>query len=280
MFPGAQPGCVVAVCMFSLTCWVNSASAQAAPEKAPTSELEGFWSGSWGGGMRGETVFQPVLAELLVEGDRVEMLGFRSAGRLSGTLRVDPAAKQVRITPTPPPGERSAAQSLIFSYKLQGQELTLRDRDDVPVTLHRQPLAKRPAANVPLELVATEGLDDAGNLLVTRFTVLRGGPTNAVYHQPAPATLNTRDAVVLLVLESSLKRLTVEEARPLIRKSLPVAVAYRANPASALGMLPALLQNRGEASPEGEAASQTLLHTLRPGTLVFVLPAEERLPKP
>src|SRR5947209_19630359 len=61
--------------------------------------IEGLWSGFWGGGRRGEVVFQPARAELLVKGDHFELDGFRTAGRLTGTVRLDPTAKRIRITP-------------------------------------------------------------------------------------------------------------------------------------------------------------------------------------
>ena len=41
-----------------------------------------------------------------------------------------------------------------------------------------------------------------------------------------------------------------------------------------------LLQDLGSPMPDSEAVRQTLSRLLRPGTLVFVLPASESIPQP
>ena len=65
--------------------------------------MEGLWSGGWGSLVGDDgVVYQPVMAELLVKGDRVEMAGFPNADRLEGTFRLDARAKQLRVFPTLP----------------------------------------------------------------------------------------------------------------------------------------------------------------------------------
>src|SRR5687768_4020615 len=46
--------------------------------------LDGLWSGSWGGGERNGVVFQPVIAEMLILGDHVEIRGFPGVAKLAG----------------------------------------------------------------------------------------------------------------------------------------------------------------------------------------------------
>src|SRR5437773_1010157 len=98
------------------------------PPAADAAALDGLWNGAWGGGMRDGVVFQPVIAELVVKGDRVELAGFRTVGRLSGTVRVDAAAKRLRITPAAAAGQ-PAPPAVEFAYELKGDNLTLTDAD-------------------------------------------------------------------------------------------------------------------------------------------------------
>lgn len=70
--------------------------------------LEGSWTGAWGGGQRDGTVFQPVIAELFIHGDQIELKGMPTLGQFAGAFECDAVAKRLRITPTavagqPPP---------------------------------------------------------------------------------------------------------------------------------------------------------------------------------
>ena len=66
---------------------------------ADSKAIEGLWFGSWGGGPVGGVVFQPVLAEMFIRGNRVEMVGFPAVGRRTGNIRVDARARRVVLTP-------------------------------------------------------------------------------------------------------------------------------------------------------------------------------------
>jgi hypothetical protein len=123
------------------------------------SPLDGLWSGSWGGGERDGVVMQPVLAELLIDGDHVELAGFPAVGGLRGTHRID-------------------------------------------------------------------------------------------------------------------------AARPLVRESTPVVIAFRQESASAEDGSFALLTELGHAQPDSSAVRQTLSQTLRPGTLVLILSTSDNVPLP
>lgn len=97
----------VAVCLVCVLCF-DEASAQDAAGAAP--EIEGLWSGFWGGGARDGVVFQPVLTELFIKGDQIEMQGFRNVSRLAGTVRFDAGGKRMRITPAAAAGEPAAKE--------------------------------------------------------------------------------------------------------------------------------------------------------------------------
>jgi hypothetical protein len=81
-----------AVCLVGMSCPGDVA---AQDPTGGAKALEGLWSGSWGGGERDGVVFQPVNAELVIQGDHVELYGFHNVSRLSGTVRFDAAAKKL-----------------------------------------------------------------------------------------------------------------------------------------------------------------------------------------
>jgi hypothetical protein len=246
----------------------------AAPQPAAdAAALDGLWTGAWGGGMRDGVVFQPVIAELVVKGDRVELAGFRTVGRLSGTVRVDAAARRLRITPAAAAG-RPAPAAVEFAYELKGDDLTLTDADKVPVSFSRVRVAANPVADARVELVAAAGFTDAGELLVTEYTVLRAGPPDATFHHPETRKRSTKGAAVFVVEDAGLKKVTLDDARRLVKEAAPVVVTYRADDRPPSGSH-TLWTDEGPAPPDGAAVGRTLARVLRPGTLVFVLSARE-----
>lgn len=268
----------IAVCLAAVA-WPDDLAAQDPAKDAKM--IEGLWSGSWGGGQRDGVVFQPVLAEMVVKGDRVELHGFRNAGSFAGTMRLDPAARRMVITPDAA-GGRPAPKAVEYAYDVQGDRLTLTDADKVPVSLQRHRVVEKPLAHARVELVAATGINDAGDLLVTEVAALRAGQAGATYYQPEARSLKTRQAAVFLVQDGGVKRITLDEARRLIRDTTPVAVSYRPDnlPANPTFQSHELWKNVGAAPPDSEAVLQTVARTLRPGTLVFVLSAKENVAVP
>ena len=68
-----------AVCLLAVSCSNDPVSPDPVVDSSPAIEtevLDGDWYGSWGGGEQDGVVFQPVVAELLIEGDHVELSGF------------------------------------------------------------------------------------------------------------------------------------------------------------------------------------------------------------
>jgi hypothetical protein len=79
-----------------------------------------------------------------------------------------------------------------------------------------------------------------------------------------------------------LKKVTIDEARKLIRKSTPVAVTYRHDdrPPAPIREDSELCKEMGSPLPDSKAVRQTLARILGPGTLVFILSARENVPQP
>jgi hypothetical protein len=267
----------VAFCLLLVAC-----AGDGAPQEAANAakSIQGLWSGAWGGGQRDGVVFQPVLAEMLIKGDSVEMCGFRNLGRLTGTVRCDARTKRMHITPAAGTEGKPRPKAVEFTYEINGEELTLTDADKVPVSLNRRPVAQNPQANVQVEFLTATGINGAGDLLVTEYRVLQAGQAGATYYHPQDRRLKTRQATVLLAQEAGLKKVTLDEARGLIGKATPVVVTYRPEQRQPASRFSELLRDAGPPLPDSEAVQQTLSRLLRPGTLVFILPASESIPQP
>jgi hypothetical protein len=242
--------------------------------------IEGLWFGSWGGGEANGVVFQPAMAEVFIEGDHVELYGFREVRRLTGTVRLDASAKRMHITPTAAAPGQPAPKAIDFVYQIKADELTLIGSGDFSVALQRRRVVENPLANAQVEFVAASGINNAGDLLVTEFTVLRAGRAGATYFQPENRSLKTKQSTILLAQETGLKKVTVDEARGLIRESRPVVVAYRHDDHLSPHQLHELWKDMGSPVPGCEAVSQTVARIVRPGTLVFILSSRENVPRP
>jgi hypothetical protein len=227
------------------------------------------------------TVHTPVRAELFVKGSHVELYGFPKIDRdrLTGTVRVDAGAKQIQITPAAEAGGQPE-NKIVYTYEIKADELTLIDRDKFSISLYRHRVAQRPLANAQAEIVPATGINDAGDLLVTEFTVLRAGRVRATYLRPVNRSLKTKQAIVLVAQETGWKRIAVDEARRLIHEPTPVVVAYRHGDRPSLYQSHRLWKDIGPPAPDSEAVSRTFSRVLRPGTLVFILSASENAPRP
>jgi len=175
----------VAVCLAHGSCFdVLAANDPAGDPEA----IEGLWSGSWGGGGRNGVVFQPVMAELLIQGDHVELLDFPNVARLTGTVRFDARARQMRITPAAEAGGQPA-KTIVYAYEIKADQLTMIDSHKSSISLQKRRVAHNPLANARVELVAATGINDAGDLIVTEYTVLRAGRAGATFFEPVSRSL-------------------------------------------------------------------------------------------
>ena len=274
----------VAVCLVGVSC--SGAVAPKDPTSglnAPVSDpkpIEGLWFGSWGGGERDGVGFQPVIAELFIKGADVEMYGFRNVSRLTGTVRFDVNTKQMQITPAAEAGGQPAPKTIDYACEIKGDELTLIDEDKFPISLLKLRVVESPLANTDAEIVEAVGINDAGDLLVTTFNVVRAGRAGTEYFQLQDQKLNAKQATILVVQETRLKQVTVDEARALIRESTPVVVTYRHDDRLSLQQSHELWKEMGSPMPDSDAVQRTFLRILRPGTLVFILSARENVPVP
>ncbi len=240
--------------------------------ESPTGDakaLEGIWTGAWGGGQRDGTVFQPVLAEIFVHGDQIELTGMPTLGLLVGTFECDAIAKQLRIAPATVAGQ-PPPKPIAMSYELKGDQLTVTDGKS-PVGFRKRAVVAKPLAAGELRFVTASGINEAGDLLVIEYRELRVGRSGVTYFEPAPRSLHTKDGAVFQVEEKGLKGLTLAEARRLLREATPVAIAYRPDDQPEPPQFHTLWKDIGSPTPDSDAVRQTWARLLRPGTLVFVL---------
>lgn len=218
--------------------------------------VQGFWVGFIGGGQRGGVPSLPDISELLIKGDHIELYGH--PGTVTGTFRLEPKAKRMQISPTDASGGKPTAKTVDYAYEIRGDKLTLTFGD---VTFHKRgDVVEDPLANASVELVAAEGINGSGDLLVTEFTQikfsypvtqLQAGRARATYFQPQRRSLKTKGATVLVVQKTGCKRISLDEARGLIRNTVPVVITYRQD--------------------DGEVVGRMFSRILQPGTLVFLL---------
>ncbi|MBS0205348.1 MAG: hypothetical protein JSS49_20785 [Planctomycetes bacterium] len=256
------------------------AAQDVAPQKplVDVPSLDGLWSGSWGGGQRDGVVFQPVLAEMAVQGELVELRHFRNADRGRGRFQLDQAARRIRISLEAE--NKSPPRIVEFQYQWNGDKLTLTDNDQVPVVLSRQPAQKNAHANVAVQLVIANAIKETGDLSITEFSVLQSKGVAVTVHQPVTRSLSTKDSVILQLQETGVKKITLDEARGLLSAATPVVITYRNARNTGAYQSHELWTNLGLALPDSEAALRTYARLLRPGTLIFVLPEEASVPVP
>jgi hypothetical protein len=242
--------------------------------------IEGLWSGSWGGGGHDGVVFQPVIAELLIKGDHVELVGFPQVGSLRGTVRFDASVKRMQITPTVEADSQAKPKVIDFTYEFKSDDLTITDNDKHSIFLKKRHTVDNPLANAKVELIEATGISETGDLSVTEYTVLQAGRVGTTYFQPQNRSLKTKQATVFVVQDTGLKKITIGDARGLIRKPMPVMVAYRQDNRPSPNQPHELWKEMGPPVPDNEAVGQTFSQILRPGTLIFVLSASENVPQP
>ena len=240
--------------------------------------LQGLWSGSWGGGENNGVVFQPMIAEMLIRGEKIELSGFRDADRSWGLVRVDRAAKTIKVMLAKTAS--SPSKVLQYGYVMTPERLTMVDGDNVAIELRKRTLESNPAANVGVEFVTADRINDQGQLLITQFSALKVGRTNAVYYEAETRAIKTKDATIFVVEDLGAKKIALDVARKLLRPANPVAVAYRREVDPTAQRSDEFQTRLGSPQPDSEAALNTLARTLRPGTLVFVFPAQSAVPEP
>jgi hypothetical protein len=267
----------IGICLASLL-FVRDLAAQ---ERVPDAKaMEGLWSGFWGGRINRDVLSQPLRTEFFLKGDQVELLSFPGVRELSGSVRFDASARQMHITPRSEAAGK-APRTIVLTYEMKGSSLKLTD-GDTSVTLERHPVVRDPLANVQVELVTASGIDRAGRLLVTEYTLFRVGQGGTTYFQPEKRSLIAKKATVFLIHDTGWEKITLDQARRQMQKATPVVVAYlrdeppsRPPPDTDVYGLPTLRKGMGPARPDSEAVARTFARTLRPGTLVFILSLHE-----
>ncbi|MGC3967539.1 MAG: hypothetical protein QM775_09265 [Pirellulales bacterium] len=225
-------------------------------------------------------MFQPVTAELLIQGERAELLGFPEINRVEGTVRFDARAKTLQIIPMVDASGGRTTKPVEFSYEPQDDRLTLLGGDGPVISFSRRRVIERPTAGAQAEFVSAAGINDAGELLVTDLTELRTGRSGASFFEPRERTLKMSQGRILLVKDVGVKEVHVAEARRLLGPSTPVVVTYRHDERPQGEQSDRLWSDIGSPQPDGEAVGRMLERLLKPGTLVFILSAGENAPRP
>lgn len=249
-------------------------------QQVGTDEFEGLWTGLWGGGESDGVIFHPVVAQIMFDGNRVELSHFRNIKQISGTFKFDSDSGEMHIVRTANDGEQTQPGLIKYACELNDDTLTMVDSAGFPVTLERVVVTKNPLVNASVELLSTKGFNDEGDLIVTRYSVLEAGQQGVRFFEPSDYVLNTKDATILCVIENGCRELTIDEARSLVNESSMVAVTYRDEDRPASQRSSELWEDTGPVALDGQAARQTWSSTLRAGTLVFVLARQNVDPLP
>lgn len=250
---------------------------QAKPVDAELAAIQGLWEGSWGGGNRNGVIFQPVIAKLAIHGNRVEWWGLPQTGDGLGTIRLsrDDKSKTLRLTAAVKPGDASPGEVTQFSYAVKEDSLTLAVGEARECSFSRVAVSSPPRASVAVELVIAEGINDSGNLQIMRTRSRHVASLNAEYFEPERLNYSINDASIFRLEKRELKKLTVDQVRPLLQKPTPVALSFRHSRELPLQRPDERTRHLGAAQPDSEPGLAMLKSLLADGTLVFVLPPEQ-----
>lgn len=241
-------------------------------------QLDGLWSGSWGGGESNGTVFQPVIAELMVDGEKFELFGFRGLNQAWGLIQIDPAMKTLKFTTAK--AADAPSKEIKYTYKHSEGRLTLFDAENVAIELNKVPLQTKPLVKVRMDILIAEGINEAGRLLTTEQSVVKVGRSTSIRYEASTVARKIDPLLIFVTGEDGMKKVSVDEARKLLKPSTPVAMAYRETDDQMLKWDIGLRHFQGAATPESDAGLQTLARALRPRTLVFVVSDLQALPEP
>jgi hypothetical protein len=241
-------------------------------------QFDGLWSGSWGGGESNGVVFQPVLAEILIEGEKFELFGFHNVDQAWGLIRIDATTKKLKFTTAKTAD--AASKVVEYTYKISAAKLTLIDTENVAIELHKIPLDDKPSAKVRLDILIAEGINEEGHLLTTEQSAVKVARSSSIRYQASTVARKIDPAGIFVTEDSGMKKISLNEARKLLKPSTPIAMAYRETDEQMLKWDIGLRHFQGSAKPESEAGLRTLARSLRLGTLVFVVSELQATPEP
>lgn len=269
---------VIAACLGSI------AHAQDAAGQKPSGErnaIQGLWRGFWGGGEANGVTRLPAMAELFIEKETVRMRGFPHVGRIDGKVRIDERNKKIAIAPQTKAADQPAATALEYTYEVKGDKLMLTGVGQATLSMERRRIERDAIPRIKVDFVTATGIDDAGTLFVTEYTALEAAePTAASYFSPNESKLTTKEATAFLMQKEGLKKISLTEARALLRHPRLVAITYRQDspqPPDLWGS--ELFKSIGPVQPDSDAGLKTLERLLRPGLLVFVLSEYQNRPQ-
>lgn len=267
---------VTAACLGSIA---HAQDAAGQKRSGKPGEIQGLWRGFWGGGGADGVIMLPAMAELFIEEETVRMRGFPHVGRIDGKIRIDERNKKIAITPQTKAADQPAAKALEYTYELKGDKLILSDAGQATLSMERRRIERDATPRIKVDFVTAT--DDAGDLLVTDYNVLESAePTAATYFSPHGSKLTTKEATAFLVQKEGLKKISLTEARALLRHPRLVVITYRQDspqPPDLWGS--ELFKDIGPVQPDSDAGLKTLARLLRPSLLVFVLSEYQNRPQ-
>lgn len=247
-------------------------------QSKPHESIHGLWRGSWGGGETDDgVVYQPVVAELFVAKNLAAWQGLPLKDG-KGTVKLAPQSESLRgqfVFANDPSRDRSLP-SVPFTYEIAANRLQIRFGEDrQAISLQRIPIDDRPNASLQLSFETARGIDQKGNLLLTTYAAYRVGEEGPEVASPMRRRVSLQQARIYRIEENAVQRTDLETARSLLQAPTSVTIAATSkrsrNPRADFNLFkkyPALL-------PDSEPGLKTLQQRLRPGTLVFVIPAEQ-----
>jgi hypothetical protein len=220
---------------------------------------------------------QPVLSEAIIRDNHIAWTGFPEIGDLEGIFQIDKRAGRMTITPAAE-GGGAPPPSIEYPFALDGDRLTIGDGRRA-VQLHRHRTIAAPLVAIDAELVFVDGIDDRGALVVKESTRLRGRSCS-IHHEPRERTVTLAGAAILRIEDDDARQIGLDKARQLLTGLTAAVIVYRQPESPPIDSWRTLWKSVPPERVDGNAARQTYLRTLRPGTLVFVVAAEESAPQP
>lgn len=270
--------CSLAAVLLLLAGQVRDEEPKRQPPADDVKQFDGLWSGSWGGGESNGTVFQPVLAEMMIDGEKFELLGFRGVNQAWGLIHIDPATKKLKIT-TAKAGD-SPSRVVEYSYKISDAGLTLTDSENVAIELHKVPLQSKPLVSTHIDIVIAEGFNKDGRLLTTEQSPVKVGRSTSIRYSSSAIARKLDESAIFVTGEDTMRKISIDDARKLLKPSTPVAIAYRSTDSQVPKITIGLREFQGIPQPDSDAGLGTLTRMLRPGTLVFIVDTQLAIPEP
>lgn len=253
-------------------------AARELPESESPTVLDGLWSGSWGGGESGGVVYQPVVAHLAFEGTVVDLENFPGMQSLNGSFVFNRDRQTVALSARGSAESEPPEHIITLQYLPDRDVLSLAGAAGRSLVLHRETATGAVPGNLQLELLEATGINERGDLQVNDVARVSHRVFQKAHYRRLPRVVALAEATIVRVNGSDVSEVGIETARQQLVQPQPVALMFRvegelrepAAPGQTAAQLPSV----------DEAVRSMLSRSLAPGTLVFLLPPQARIPQP